>query len=57
MEERPEKSDPQQPSLSSRGSMAAFPDRQADSPTHLTVVKLRYLEGGDFLKTIQPLSS
>lgn len=32
MEERPEKSDQQQPSLSSRGSMAAFPDRQADSP-------------------------
>lgn len=32
MEERPEKSDLQQPSLSSRGSMAAFPDRQADSP-------------------------
>lgn len=32
MEERPEKSDPQQPSLSSRGGMAAFPDRQADPP-------------------------
>lgn len=32
MKERPEKSDHQQPSLSSRSSMAAFPDRQADSP-------------------------